>query len=179
MAKVVGIDQLKNKIKIALDRTISSREMLDLAGDLATERIYKMTKTGYSLASGQKEKIAKLSDWYMTYRRKYQENAPTGEFFSPRRSNLTLSGQMLEALTYSIDRARRTVKVFVEASQRSPNPYPLKGREEQNLNNAQVAREVARRGRPFIGLDLEGRRRIRNEIQSILRRTLRREGLRD
>lgn len=178
MAKVVGVQQLQNKVKLTIERSLSSRTILEAVGKFSRDRIYAITKLGFSMSGNSKKKLAPLADWYKGYRKRYQEKTQTGASFSPNKSNLTLSGQMLDALTYKIDQARKTVQVFVQDSGRKPNPYPLRGRKNDSRSNAQVAKEVAQKGRPFIGLDQDAVKRIKNDIVSELRRALRREGLR-
>jgi len=86
-----------------------------------------------------------------------------GPFFSPKKSNLTFTGQMLEALDSKVD--RDVAVVFVQSSSRD---------DDSGLTNAQVAEKVIREGRPFLRLDDKGVDRIRRAIISNLRRSLKR-----
>jgi hypothetical protein len=63
----------------------------------------------------------------------------TGEFGSPRRSNLTLTGQMLNAIKYSSD--GKGFKLYIDNN----------SREKDNNTNAQIASYV-RKKRPFFAL---------------------------
>lgn len=87
-----------------------------------------------------------------------------GEFFSPSRSNLTLTGQMLDALKSDIDAVAGQATVYVDSTSRT----------DSELNNAEVAKKVAEEGRPFLGLDRVGRDRIRRMAIAHIRRSLKR-----
>lgn len=154
------------------------------------------------MAGGSLHKIKSLAPGYKKYRKKYQEIYKTGEFFSPNRSNLTFTGQMLDALTYKVNRAGASFEVFVKNTMRQATNKVSKskvakalsnkktrrkalkalssrtGREDEAKTNAEVASDVADKGRPFLGLDARSRDRLRSEIIKDLRRTLRSRGLR-
>jgi hypothetical protein len=90
------------------------------------------------------------------------------QFFSPARSNLTLTGQLLDAVDSDYDSEAGTVTVFVKATSRT-------GAEpDEPQTNAELAVKVAEEGRPFLGLDLIGRARIRRIVIAELRRQLKR-----
>lgn len=78
-----------------------------------------------------------------------------GDYFSPSRSNLTLSGQMLDALTYKISRGKITI--FVKNSTRDDKFISFSnasgfGFDSKPLTNAEVSNKVQEYGRPFLGL---------------------------
>lgn len=87
-----------------------------------------------------------------------------GPYFNPARSNLTLTGQMLEALESDSDPTEGTIKVYVSDS----------SRDDSELSNADVAKKVSEEGRPFVGIDRVGRDRIKRMVIAQLRRSLKR-----
>lgn len=180
MARVLGLKSLEDKVRVVLTEKLADRDLLTKLGQFAVERIFNTTKLGFSMAGGEKHKLKPLSEGYRRYRAKYQAVHPVGSFFSPSRSNLTFTGQMLDALTFKINQSKRLFEVFVKDSARDPvMPISLrKQKEPPRMSNAEVAAEVADNGRPFIGLDTQATNRMRNEIIKDLRRKLRRSGLR-
>lgn len=196
MAKV-QIQNRLGKIEIILRKALRDATLLrQLAGFLKL-RIYQYTKRGYSLGAlktttragriGDPRKLKPLSPNYIKYRRELQRGAKSnaskalkksglkklanslemrkfGEFFAPTRSNLTLTGQMLDALKTEIDAEAGQGTVYVDSTKRT----------DSDLTNAQVAQKVAEDGRPFLGLDLVGRDRIRRMVIADLRRKLKR-----
>jgi len=180
MAKLIGVREMQDRVTTTFEKSISNRSFLTFLANFTKERIFNTVKQGYSMAGGEKHKLKPLSTGYKNYRKKFQEIHPVGTFFSPNRSNLTLTGQMLEALTFKVSQAKGIFEVFVKDSPRDPTP-PISLRaikEPPRMSNAEVAKEVADKGRPFLGLDSASMKRIRNEVLKDLRLQLRRSGLR-
>jgi hypothetical protein len=172
VARVLNVEKIENKLKVALNKLISSKELLDKVGEFSRERIYSFAKTGKSLFGDTPEKFMKLSDVYMRYRAKLEKIAQMGDHFAPRRSNLTLTGQMLNALTWRTK--KNEVEVFVKPTARNDEPkLTQRPRNGPRLNNAQVAEDLAKRGRRFIGMDRLGRERIKKLVIKELRQALR------
>lgn len=136
---------------------------------------------------GDPRKLKPLSESYIEYRKGLRKSGKTkstkllrkaglkkfannlemrkfGEFFSPARSNLTLTGQMLDALKADIDQNSGQAIVYVDDT----------SRKDSDLTNKQVAEKVAQDGRPFMGIDRVGRDRIRRTAQAFVRRKLKR-----
>jgi hypothetical protein len=189
MAKVVNVEQTKRALELAMRGTLTSNSTLHGIAKFARDRIYQFTKRGQSLAADDRPtKLKDLSPGYKNYRKRYQEWAKVGDFFDPNRSNLTLTGQLLNALIYKV--TPYMITIFIENSIRRPTEkIPkkawVKGRSTkkfrdtkpaETLTNAQVAKRVADKGRPFLGLDLTGRNRVRLMIVQELRRALKQSG---
>lgn len=134
---------------------------LNEAGQFIRGRIYQFTKSGRSIAGREPKRLKELSSNYVDFRRKYK--GPVGENFSPKRSNLTLTGQLLDALTYSIDPVKKIVKVFVANSSRN----------NSNISNKTLAEFVSEQGRAFMGLDTQGWKRVISILQKNIRQRLR------
>jgi hypothetical protein len=170
---------------IKIEKALRSDDVMRQIAQFTRDRIYTNTKRGYY--AGVRKNLAKLrplSDGYIKYRqsllrgatkeilgkrksKRAKKNAKAkaittfGPFFSPKRSNLTLTGQMLEALDATVVGGK--AKIFVQASSRT-----------DGLTNKEVAAKVAENGRAFLGLDDNGIDRIRRSIISVLRRLLKR-----
>lgn len=85
------------------------------------------------------------------------------EFFSPKRSNLTLTGQYLRSFAITkIDKLKRIM--FIE---------PTGNREGETLSNKKLAEYLAEQGRSIFGLDKLGRKAIREKVLRALRSKLR------
>lgn len=203
MAKVFGVKELEDKVRATFDKSIKSSSNLDRLAKLAKDRIYQTVKTGSSMSGGVKAKLKELSDGYKKYRRKYQTIYKTGDYFSPTRSNLTFTGQMLDALTYKIVASKGAFEIYVSATVRTATnkvnalkvAKSLMGKKsvrrrakralqdrsgvrDERLTNAEVAQKVADNGRPFLGLDERSKERLRSEIIKDLRRAISIKGLR-
>jgi len=178
----------KKILQYKLDRAIGDKNMLkDLATFMRT-RIYTNTKRGYY--AGIRKNLAKfkpLSDGYIQMRQfalkdEIKSNSKTvfggkrsakskrkkalkqfGEFFNAKKSNLTLTGEMLNALDTSIDTGAPSVSVFVKPSSRS---------DDSGLTNLDVAIKVAEDGRPFLGIDAKGINTMTRIVMAAVRRKL-------
>lgn len=179
MAKV-SVKTKLDKFTATLQKSIRTPSMLKEVAVFLRTRIYQYTKRGQSLVL--QAKMPALSQGYIEFRKRLASGEGTkgskknrgtkskkapkkfGDFFSPSRSNLTLSGQMLDALESEVDQGKGQVSVFVDDTPR----------DDSDLNNAEVAKKVSQDGRPFLGLDRVGRDRIRRMVIAQLRRSLKR-----
>lgn len=175
-----------SKAVTTIKRALSSADLLTESAGYVRKRIYDFTKAGKSLVTGSK--LNELSPSYIAVRRnigrwskkrsKRQKLTDPimgkfvpGAFFSPARSNLTFTGQLLDALLFTIDRQRSSFTVTVNDKTRKRAPNEKIGSEKTNL---QVAVKVAKDGRPFIGIDDKGLEILQRKIIQSLRRKLKR-----
>jgi len=186
LAKVKSTVNFK-RIKLAISKAISNPSLLAELAKGVKQRIYSFTKRGISLVT--EDKLNPLSKSYVKWRKTLGSDKPKqkrnydgfrqkklaifkkkktimklGDFFSPARSNLTLTGQMLDALSYELDSTKAQFSVFVKDTKRSGD----------EKTNKEVAVEVAKEGRPFLGLDQKGLDLIRRKAIADLRRKLKR-----
>lgn len=179
MAKVFGVKNIQTKVEIFLRDKLIDNSLTNDIGKFAKERIYSFTKAGKSLVTGGA--LNSLSAGYIKYRKSFAKTNPgnTGKVFRPSKSNLTLTGQMLDALKYTARPLKKIVEVFVEPSARQPLPSTKKGKPAINdpKSNAQVAEEVSKKGRPFLGPDDAGVKRIKQMIINDTRRKLKGSGI--
>lgn len=112
-----------------------------------------------------------LSPKYADQRKRLQN---PGDFFSPGRSNLTLTGQMLNSMDFKV--SGDTIEVFIPDSSRSPAVFQSKRKRNgstyryesgNNKTNAEIARLVAQE-RPFMALSSDEIRIVEQELQDIL-----------
>lgn len=181
MAK--GKVQVRSKVGevlAGLDRAVRNNALLGDVAVFIRDRIYQNTKRGYY--AGVRKNLAKfrpLSQNYVEYRKSLlggeKKNAggdrkkaikKFGEFFSPARSNLTMTGQMLDALDHSVNSSAGQISVFVKPTQRSDDG-------DEKLTNAEVAKRVQDE-RPFLRLDETGVERVKRMVIADLRRRLKR-----
>ena len=142
-----------------------SKQFLKGLADIAKPIIYKRVKAGYGVSeAGSKEKLKALADSTIQYRKQVFKSRwgaigkiGPGEFFSPRKSNATLTGQMLNAISYRITDSG--VTFFIDK----------KIRKEGGASNFEVA-EFYSEARPFFGLTSDERQVIAREIENELRK---------
>lgn len=134
-------NQLKaftRRVRQAIQRTISEDE-LRMIGEEACRLIVARTRQGYGVAEdgGGRERLKPLSPTYIEFRERYSSDL-SGET-SPRKSNLTLSGQMLDSMqVVSVGNGGVTI------GPKGSRSGPFGG----DLTNDELAR-IVQRVRPF------------------------------
>ena len=160
--RIKGLEKLKKDLRDAI--TLNSAVFKLTIGKLARDLIYKRTKSGFGVdsisnTSANKRRLAPLSSSYVKQRGKRQS---FGEFGSVRKSNLTLTGQMLDAISY--EAKARGVRVYIDTSTR----------EDGKHTNAEVAEFVQDAGRPFFILTQDELTVVVRAIERELRKKTRR-----
>ena len=162
MAKVNvrNVKAVIKNIEGVFEDTRTQKKLLDDIGELTVKRIFSFTKSGISQVTGQPFKG--LSTSYIRFRRGYA--GTRGRLFGVNRSNLTLTGQLLDSLMYKSTPKSGSVEVGVQ------------GRRTDGKTNKQVAQWVSEQGREFLGLDDDGKKRVRKLVLDELRREIKRRG---
>jgi hypothetical protein len=188
MAKLT-LDQLIRKLE-KLPELIGSRRNLDHMARFTRDMIYNRVKSGYGVSADEGEpesikrrRLKSLADSYREYRkgeayyftrggkvvrvpaRSYNLGRHgLGRYFSPGRSNLTMTGQMLEAMAYTV--GGTGYRVFIRDS----------SRRDGKLTNAQVAEHVSR-DRPFMAIHQGELLILQEELINLTRAAIRQSGL--
>ena len=194
--RVKNIDSVFNAVRSIYNDLTQQKEELDKIGEFVRNRIVAETRKGNDLTrNGAKQ--PELSEGYIgwrkgvvsarkieagTHKRGDFEKAarisgqnkivPDSTFFKPAKSNLTLTGQLLNSIDYRVEAKEN--KIIIEPT----------GTRDDGKTNKEVAEELATRktrlapsGRKFLGLDERGFQRIRNQIVEAIRRLALKKGL--
>lgn len=147
-----NISKIFKKINSALVDAIKPRELEPVAR-FAIDIIVKRTRLGYGVSAqfGAKSPLKKLSTRYVERRRRFGLDNLT----APKKSNLTLTGQMLQSM--DIIKAQPGTVVIGPTGNRTPI-----GNEKKVTTNAAVAFYQEKQGRVFNRVSLL-------EYQQILR----------
>ena len=96
MTAAADLKQVVNSLQRRFSRPLSKKELREV-GDLSSEAIFNRTKKGFGVKTtgGNPSRLLKLSDQYIQFRRQFKSLASDT---SPSKSNLTLTGQMLESI---------------------------------------------------------------------------------
>lgn len=165
MAK--DIKFLKADLQKFIESIVTKQMKLEWA-QLVADTIYKRTKSGkgltqnkVSIGGNSLKKIEELSPAYTQYRAR----RILGPFASPKRSNLTLSGELLESIIAKM-RGNDAIVEIEDVMHGS------------GINMRELAGHVSDKGRPFFGLaDNEAKtlenyvkRKIRDKIRTLIKR---------
>lgn len=142
------VQKFTSKIEKTLKQAVSKRQTSALAEE-AIKIIVRRTRLGYGVKRNYSEryKLPGLSTAYIKRRRNYSGLAGTT---TPKKSNLTFTGQMLESVS------------IIRADDKGMIVIGPKGRRRDRLTNVEVAEFNEQRGRIFNRLS-------RLEFQQLLR----------
>lgn len=130
------LSKFVRKIEVSLGKAMGANPMKAL-GREAVRLIVKRTRLGYGVDRdlGAKSRLKPLSARYVDWRQKNKRQL--SGFTTPRRSNLTKTGQMLDSMT------------ILETSKGRVVIGPSGARKGSRLSNQKVAEFVTKQGRPF------------------------------
>lgn len=170
MAKsnIKNLQATLDRVKDALTQ-ISDETYKDI-GNYVRDRIVAKARTGKTMVSGEEGPIKPLSSGYIEQRKRWKKSGKhdiDGDFFSPPRSNLTLTGQFLKSIIVkSVDRAKRIITI--QAS----------GTRTDGLENRKLAEYLSQQGRNIFGIDKAGRQAIKQKVLRALRTQIKQKLLR-
>ena len=151
------------RIKILKDFISSTqfKPIFQYLADFTKDMIYKRVKSGYGVSKDTSDQLTKKSFISMkVFSPKYLKyrilNPPTGEFATPKKQNLTYSGQMLKSFITKVK-----VNGFIIDIADTP-------RDDSKLNNKQVANYVSEI-RPFLAVTDKEQVQIQKEYLTIIR----------
>lgn len=157
MASKVNTQKFQKYMQ-SLYEEFGSTATLREVGDYAADRIAKRTKLGKGVAGEGQEAfpLKPLSEGYVKARKRKRTSGTLDNTTSPKKSNLTLTGQMLRALQV-LQVLPYKVIVGVKSTSRT----------DSDLNNSEVAGFVSK-DRPFLNLS----KAELNGIQSLIRKIM-------
>lgn len=183
--KIKNVKSVFNSIRAVFKDSLEKQKLYDEIGKFAASRVKEETAKGRDLTK-EGARQPELSEGYIRIRElvdrgKLIIDPPAGRLFRFNRSNLTLTGQLLESVSAEVSPRKKTVTISPEGSRKKTvifNPAtgkPLFGDESlgsQPNTNQELADDLAKRGRTFLGMDKKGVKRIRRIVLDEVRRVI-------
>lgn len=149
------------KIQAGIERIVKGYSLSPYANEIA-ERVRRRTRTGYGLdvaeRGAKKKKLKGLtSDKYIKYRKGRINTSLT----KPKKSNLTFTGQLLNAITGKI--VGKSIVIF------------LKENRNDGVKNSDIVKGQEDQGRHFFELSNKELNGLRNQIKKDLIKRLKRK----
>lgn len=167
----VRIDLSKITKKLSkIEKGFEDKRLLEPVADIAIKDIQRNTKAtrGFN-KSGDRDKLPGISEEWIERRKKLSGTNATTGVYSPRRSNLSFTGQLLDSLKAKF----RGRKITIEPTG-TRTPYKnLKGGQSSPVENKIVAKGLQDMGFIFLGVDEKTTKKIKTEITRFIRRLLR------
>lgn len=164
-AEIKGLDVVSRDIKTFINNVIKEKQILNDVGDLASKQIALQTRArqkDYRQPGLQKSSIKR--------RETLIKQGNGSEFAKPKQSNLTLSGQLLDAITHKINQSTGFITIFFKEGRK-----PYKGKSGQNLEqktNKEIVQDLDTRGFKFFFISDRLKTQLESKIKSYLRQKL-------
>lgn len=146
-------------------------ELFDRIGKYVADRIVMKARTGKRMVNGREVPIKALSPRYIEQRKKMKKSGAKVDdvFFSPKRSNLTRTGQYLKSIKVTeTDRAKNKIVI-------APSPKSSRG---DGVTNEDLAKYLGEQGRNIFGIDATTRKVITKMVKEEIRKQIKRNVLR-
>lgn len=166
--KVVKPKGIPRDLKALFEQVVNSNELMYQIGEMIRKDIVNKTRSGYSIPmDGSFDNVGER--WQNSRRSlaNYNNLHPAARI-SGARSNLTFTGQLMDSLGFEhMGGGLLNYKFyFMHKGYRT-----ILGK-EKDVPNAEIAKELADKGRPMLGLSAEARDRAKRMVIQYLRRGL-------
>lgn len=180
--KILNVDSVIKRIENLFEKDAINDGLIKDITEFVTTRVVAETRSGKDLSRNRKPQ-PDLTDGTVSirarnfYGKTKPENPtyfkPAKQFFRIDFSNLTATGQMLESIKGRFIKSTRDI-IVEPTGNRDPS---LQNNSEFKTNKA-LAKDLASRGRTFLGLDRVGIQRVRKLILEEIIKFKKRRGFR-
>lgn len=168
--KISGIKEARDSALAFINKQTKDREFLDLVGQTATDQLRNAVRAGGRTDPAYFQ--PPLEDSTVERRKTLikQGNSFDPKIVTPKRSNLSMSGQLLDSIYYRINESISTVVLLIKKPR---NPYRGKsGQPLENKDNVEIKNDLEKRGFKFFFISEKLNTLLENVITQQLRRKL-------
>jgi hypothetical protein len=166
--KISGITEAKNSALKFLNETAKDKSFLDSIGQLTADQIRNRTRAGLDeykqddITTYTKDRRAALIK---------SGNAFDSKIVKPNKSNLSMSGQLLDAIKFRVNNSISEVTIFL-SQKREAYKGRFKDKLENKKNNIEIKNDLEDQGRKFFFISDKLTALLESKIASELRRKL-------
>lgn len=117
-AEIKGLDKIQIDIKTFIKNSVNSEELLKEIGASAVEQIRNETKLG----RGEYDQKTEITDVSIEVRRLLKKKNKTGIAYGDKKNNLTFTGQLLDSISFSVNKATAGIKLFLKDTRKETVP---------------------------------------------------------
>lgn len=170
-----NISRATLQVKTVFDKVRKNQQMLNEVGTVVVKRLQGEARRKKPL--NNEGSFPDLKDSTIANRRRLKKRNKTHKTYSDRRSNLTFTGQLIDAITFK--RLKAAVKIFVDNNARKMYTTGKDGNKAKasrhNRTNIRLDATLRKIGfKLFDAKAVEKSKVLRKRINSIVKRTLRR-----
>lgn len=176
MAKKPGVNinfnaqAAASKLLKTFKKVQENDQMQKEIGETFVKRIQGAARSGKPLNNNGS--FPELKETTKRIKELLKELNPVDKSYKKGKSNVTFTGQFLDAITFKV--LRRGVQIFVEDSARFP-VETLRGPEKETPNNADLDKDLRKRGfKVYTAQGIKKNDKLAKRLKSIVLRTLRR-----
>lgn len=156
------IAAIVKKVTDELTKTVKSKSFYDEIGEEISNQIRKRTRLGYGISgTDTRTKLLPTKRSTQLAKERKKKAGTLSKLTTPKRSNLTDTGQLLDSIEYKSTTDKTTIQ-FDD------------GRRDSEIGNKKLAQYVQDQGRKFFGLTApeknQLRRLIEKKIQEMVKR---------
>lgn len=115
--RITGLPLVRQDLLKFVQSQTKDEAVLNELGTTVVNQIRKRTQAGL-----EDYKQRELTDTTKEIRKIVGKGTKTGDFFKPERSNLTFTGQLLNALSFKLEAAKATINFFLKEGRAPANP---------------------------------------------------------
>lgn len=168
--KIKNLAAVEAEFKRRANEAIKQRRLLNRIGEDLAKQIVGSAREGKFIGNGSR--LSALDADTVPQRQRLSRSNSTHPAYSPRRSNLTLTGELLDSIKHNVNESRG--EVIVEAKGTHPGYKTLGGSSSSSrTSNADILRFQASMGRNVIGINDKLRERYRQFVIEEIRRNFR------
>lgn len=171
----VNQESLKNveaNVRTVIDRVFNNKQMLQLIGQTVIDDVKFQTRRGKSIPQGGSS-FDSLSPKWIAERQKIAAVQKVSDVFKSNRSNLTITGELLDSMdVVKVKKGGLTIDFVGKHS-----PYRAQSTRGTGvktigkpIDNKLLAKYVAENGRPFMGVRLALKQRLNRIVVGFIRR---------
>lgn len=166
--KIRGIPEARNNLLNAINKAVKDKAFLEDIGQQTTEQIKNRTR-----ARLEEYKQPEITDFTKKTRERLIRagNAFDQAIVKKNRSNLSMSGQLLESIYYRVNQAQGFVSILIR-SPRQAYKGIRKPQLENKKNNNEIKDDLEARGRKFFFVSEKLKLNLESRIAKALRRSL-------
>jgi hypothetical protein len=175
----VNKESLKNvedNVRTVIDRVFANKQMLELIGQTIIDDVKFQTRRGRSIPTGGGA-FDQLSPKWIAEREKIAAVQKVADVFKSTRSNLTITGELLDSMdVVKVQKGSLTIdfvgthSVYKAQSSRGNGVKTIPSNPSNQVKNKDLARYVAENGRPFLGVRLALKARLNRIVVGFIRR---------
>lgn len=164
-----SIKRVEAQTREAFNKVIASKKLLDEVGQTVVDDIKFQTRRGQSIPTGSR--LKPLSKRWKETRAQIAEATDTQETFSPNRSNLTVTGQLLDSLTWRIV-GKGLIETLFKGEKRRPyfakfvEYYKVKTKSKRRINKGPIRGFNGGAGFRYVNTNKSGVRKIESKISN-------------